>query len=191
LSYDLDDFFTSGSKKKTEDGSKQLFAFVESVMLNLAEVVDQLDAKVTGFEKSLADIQGKLSTMSTQSISAPAHSAPSAAPPPGGAPAPPPGGAPAPPPGSVPAPPGGAPAPPGLPGVPASAAPAAPGLPPLPGMAAPSSPTPASSPSFGGPPGQPASPPPQKENPMMVQASLKNELAEAFKKIRSRLDEEG
>ncbi len=200
LGYSLDDFFTSGSKKKTDE-TKQLFDFVQRTILNLAEVVDQLDLKVTGFEKSLKDLQDKMATSSSSPAAAPG--APAAAP--GASPAAP--GAPPSAPGAPAAAPGappsasGAPAaapgaPPSAPGFsPAAAAP--PDLPPLPGLpgsAPASSPAPASrSPSPGpsgpGGPGGPGGSPP-KENPMAQQANLRGELADAFKKIRARLDAE-
>ena len=187
MSYSLDDFFNKGSKKKTDE-TKLLFDFVERAILNLAEVVDQLDSKVTSFEETIKELQGKVSKIGSGSgsgsgsdsdsgVSAPPATAPPAAAPPGvpglpAAPAPPSSAAPAPPPT-----PGGLPPLPGLPGTPSSSpspAPAAKSPPP----SQPASP----------PPSQPASPPPS--NPMADQASLRNELAEAFKKIRGRLDED-
>lgn len=49
MSTNLDDFFGS-IKKKRNDASLKLFDFVEKTIMQLAEVVQQLDEKLTGLE---------------------------------------------------------------------------------------------------------------------------------------------
>ncbi|MFW9928302.1 MAG: hypothetical protein ACFFD1_02815 [Candidatus Thorarchaeota archaeon] len=168
MSFDsFDDFFTGKSDKSKvanlEVITSQLFNFTEKMFTQLATIIDQLDAKVTGFDTQLRQLSSKIDNMSRaappstggSSISSgvpppPSHTGPSLPPPPSGSS----------------------------------------GLPPLPGMAPPATaaggggfaPSPA-----GGPPG---SNQPAQNNPLMVRAQLQNELAEAFKKIRANLKED-
>jgi len=173
----FDDFFHSGKSDKLKVQNVemivgQLFNFMEKSIMELAAVVDQLDAKVTAVDSKVTSLQKQGFTPS-----APPGGLHGALPMSGGIP-PPPSGLPSAPGGGLPPVPGG-----GLPPIPGASSSS--GLPPLPGFGG-LSPTPMGS--HGGTPGAPA--PEAKPNPMAVQAQLKNELAEAFKKIRQNLKED-
>lgn len=191
-----------------------------NLVLQVAECVDQLDLKLTALEQNMSNIQGGSSQSITPGIAAAPLPPPSAAPvapiattapptPPGSGAPPPPGGSlsPATPSTSSPPPPPGGSAP---------SAPSSSGLPPLPGSGGSLPSFPSQSPqgssgppaAAGAPPGgggyqsswQPPggitkAPPPRTSAPpptsgLGLQSQLKNELAEAFKRIRKTIDDE-
>jgi hypothetical protein len=170
----FDDFFSSGKSETSKMANlevivSQLFNFSEKMFTQLATIIDQLDAKVTGFETQLKSLDTKIQNIARAPPQASAPSMPSS-------------------PGL---------APPSSPGLPSATAPGLPpppagggGLPPLPGLSPPPSSgggPPGSPPGPGGPGGAPGS---DTGNPLMVRAQLQNELAEAFKKIRANLKED-
>jgi hypothetical protein len=168
----FDDFFSSGKSDTSKMANlevivSQLFNFSEKMFTQLATIIDQLDAKVTGFETQIKSLETKIQNVAR---APPPSTAPAVSSSPGLTP-----------PMSPSTPSAGAP---GLPPPPAGGG----GLPPLPGLSPP--PT-----SGGAPPGAPGGPPsgpggPDQGNPLMVRAQLQNELAEAFKKIRANLKED-
>ena len=87
MSTNLEDFFGSIKKKRNEPTLK-LFDFVEKTIMQLAEVVQQLDEKLTGMESNFNRVRSDLEQV--KSRSAGGSSAPSLGG--GGVPVPPPPG---------------------------------------------------------------------------------------------------
>ena len=87
MSTNLDDFFGSIKKKRNEPTLK-LFDFVEKTIMQLAEVVQQLDEKLTGMESNFNRVRSDLEQVKHRSAGG--SSAPSLGG--GGVPVPPPPG---------------------------------------------------------------------------------------------------
>ena len=172
MSFDsFEDFFETGKTDKSKIANlemitRQLMTFNEKIFTELATIVDQLDAKVTSIDQTIKVLSSKIDNLSRVAVSPPPMSAPISPPNMGISPAP-----------SHPA---------SMPGLPPPPSPS--GVPSLPGLSPP--PAPGSPFGVGFTPPPPADDPLAKPSPMAAQAAIRNELQEAFKKIRQNLKED-
>ena len=187
MSFDsFEDFFETGKTDKSKIANlemitRELMTFNEKIFTELATIVDQLDAKVTSIDQTIKVLRSKIDNLSRVAASPPPMSVPISPPNMGISPAP-----------SHPASMPGLPPPPspsGVPSLPGLSPPPAPGSPFGVGL---TPPPPATGNPFGVglTPPPPADDPLAKPSPMAAQAAIRNELQEAFKKIRQNLKED-
>ena len=87
MSTNLEEFFGNIKKKRNEPTLK-LFDFVEKTIMQLAEVVQQLDEKLTGMETNFNRVRSELEEVKRRPVAAPSASSIGG----GGVPVPPPPG---------------------------------------------------------------------------------------------------
>ena len=68
----FEEFFSVVKKNKSGDKTKEILDFMQNAVMQIAEIVDQLDLKVTSLEGSITEVKNELQAVKNRSTASPA-----------------------------------------------------------------------------------------------------------------------